>query len=424
MAERENCAHSPSTKATAKIPSISSPRWMRMRRGDGIDSRFHLSIPNLLRTVVGGNAGGSLVAVCLSNQLFEDDRTTLDDLALDRFAPLFHKEMSVGGNRTIRAKGFYWDDEDAKTTRWRPQGVTTYRSPNTRFVLVSWYGRKDEGYADRGGRISVVDNMQYFPAPGYHYGHFLLVDENVLHTPRDTRIEQVNGTLYVADSRKGQQSILEFDLANGVYEVPEERRNSLFGYQYVLRQSSSFPSPTKPSFMSYDVDRRKFLVGTYARCGRKVGTHVDSEECFNQPKNRLAWFGKDGIGSNASNASATDSLWAFSEMQGAASSRVGNDTFLWIVSSYGPVAGSHLHVVKATAYSGDCPGIDGAALDKVTTFQFAPGLEDLHVERDVFFDYDQFLWMLTEFGERMVFMTLLDRLLPRDRILTTIAATY
>jgi len=49
-------------------------------------------------------------------------------------------------------------------TRWRPQGVTTFSAKpgdddgaRRLFALVSWYGRADEGYSDRGGRVSSVD---------------------------------------------------------------------------------------------------------------------------------------------------------------------------------------------------------------------------------------------------------------------------
>eukprot|EP00956_Cyclotella_meneghiniana_P001788 scaffold1950_cov75-Cyclotella_meneghiniana.AAC.9 len=50
----------------------------------------------------------------------------------------------------ISSRGFVWDDDDASTTAWRPQGITTHRTDNSRWVLISWYGRKDEGYANRG----------------------------------------------------------------------------------------------------------------------------------------------------------------------------------------------------------------------------------------------------------------------------------
>ena len=238
-----------------------------------------------------------------------------------------------------------------------------------------------------------------------------------MHTDKYTccGIEQKNGTLYVADSRKEQQAILEFDITNGLYELPTNMVDSMFGYRYVLQQSSSFHSPTKPSFIAYDNDLNKFVIGTYARCGKKVGTHVDSEKCFTQPKNRLVWFdkNKDNNTNTDSIDSSTDSCdWNyFSEMQGAVSASIYNSTIIWVSSSYGPIANSHLHVVNAsTSFTGDCPNID-LNKDEVQIFQFPPGLEDLHIETAATND-DKNIWMITEFGARRVFKAQVNNFLP------------
>jgi len=325
----------------------------------------------------------------------------------------------------IITSGFIWNSIDAETTKWRPQGITTYHEPinDRRFALVSWYGRKDEGYSNRGGRVTFVDisdlyhNMQQHkhhlhPTSKYQYTHVLLVDENFCTLPgiHVGGIEQQNGTLYVADSRKGQQAILEFDIASGLYELPTDMMESMFGYRYVLKQSSSFRSPTKPSFMAYDIDLKKFIIGTYARCGNKVGTHIDTERCFTQPKNRLVWFDKNNDAMNSNNGSSESCDWNyFSEMQGAVSASVANSTIVWVSSSYGPIADSHLHVVNAsTSFTGECPYMD-IDLDRVPIFKFPPGLEDLHIETA---NDERYMWMVTEFGTRRVFATQVDNFLP------------
>jgi hypothetical protein len=233
-------------------------------------------------------------------------------------------------------------------------------------------------------------------------------------------IEQQNGRLYVADSRKSNDRIIEFDIVNDLYEVPSHFLDAMFGFRYLLRQSASFASPTKPSFLSYDVDNEKFVIGTYARCGPKIGIHLDSQDCLTRLENRLVWFDPKFANSNSllySNTTTKDSFqcWHyFSEMQGAASARIGNDTILWVSSSYGPIADSHLHVINMTStFTGEC--LRSQQLDdivdmmKVTIFRYPPGLEDLHIEQ---FDGVRYMWMVTEFGTRTVFATSLVDILP------------
>ena len=376
---------------------------------------FHLSIPNLLRTTFGGtNANVSLVeAVCLVRNQTSTESAIYNKISLES---VHCNKQAKPINQTfdgIASHGFLWDDQDAITTQWRPQGVTTYHYSDTRWVLVSWYGRKDEDYADRGGRISFVNVGTNYSS--YFYAHVLLVDYNFCTLPNIHvgGIEQQNGTLYVADSRKGMQRILQFDLVNDLYEVNEDKINSsvMFGHRYLLRQSASFPSPTKPSFMSYDIDNEMFVIGTYARCGPKVGIHLDSEKCLTQSNNQLVWVKPSMIDSNESSTDYLPSCWHyFSEMQGAVSARVGNDTIVWVSSSYGPIAESHLHVVNMSAFASKCIESQStnsfSVLDQVTIYRYPPGLEDLHIEQ---LNDDRFMWMNTEFGTRMVFAaSLLD----------------
>lgn len=384
---------------------------------------FHTSFSNLLRTIFGRASTPSLMeAACLYIDSTSVDTTlrkiSVDDLQYNKRATSTSK-MFHG----IVSNGFLWDEEDAITSKWRPQGVSTYHTA-TRYALISWYGRKDEGYANRGGRISFVDISKMDQCTennhcSYPYVHILLVDENYCTLPNIHvgGIEQVNNTLYVADSRKGMQQILEFDLHDGIYEIASSNSlDGLFGYRYVLRQSSSFASPIKPSFLSFDVDNGKFVIGTYARCGPKVGVHLDSISCFTQSKNQLVWFGRPETELISINATSFDDFigcWHyFSEMQGAASARVDSDTIVWISSSYGPMADSHLHVVNMTNFTGECPSKqsddDLVDLDGVTIYNFPPGLEDLHIE---LFEENRFMWMTTEFGTRMVFASSLSNLL-------------
>ena len=84
--------------------------------------------------------------------------------------------------------------------------------------------------------------------------------------------------------------------------------NIMSRYCYVLHKSSSFHSPKNP-------DNDKFVVGTYVRCGKKVGIHVDSEKYFSQLKNWPVWFDRRDIKLNDRDSNRTDSCWNyFSEM--------------------------------------------------------------------------------------------------------------
>ena len=97
--------------------------------------------------------------------------------------------------------------------------------------MISWYGRKDEGYADRGGRISFVDNNSCF----YPYVYVLLVDADFCTLPNIhvDGVESFDGALFVVDSRKGANQILQFNMNRGLFEVPSSMRNeaTFFGHR-------------------------------------------------------------------------------------------------------------------------------------------------------------------------------------------------
>ena len=391
------------------------------------DKVFHTSIQHLLHIIIfgastGGSNTGLLVnATCLVNPA-RMDSISIAQLNLTQTAVAFAKSL-IKDNIDIVSHGFYWDVDDSDTSNWRPQGITTYHynTPSCvrRFALVSWYGRAEEGYANRGGRISFVDvsTMQHEGNTGtltmttdqyYSYTHVLLVDNNYCTLPNIHvgGIEQVNGTLYVADSRDGEMNILGFDIERDLYELSSS--DEMLGFRYILRQSSSFRSPTKPSFVSYDADHSKFVVGTYFRCGGKVGKHTDSRKCFDRSENRIEWV--DMEHSKGEN-NIDNSCWKwhyFSEMQGATSAIVNNVTRVWVSSSYGPIADSHLHVVDVAPNATlDCLGASDIVhvVEDATIFRYPPGLEDLHIEQ---LSADRYMWMLTEFEPRMVFATSLS----------------
>jgi hypothetical protein len=103
---------------------------------------FHLSLPNLLRLVFGGRgkrsssdaASSDVAAVCLSNET-NFISISAGDLVMTRSASAFSAGLTSDDDddddddedgRRITSDGFLWDEEDGRTTRWRPQGVTTF----------------------------------------------------------------------------------------------------------------------------------------------------------------------------------------------------------------------------------------------------------------------------------------------------------
>lgn len=162
-----------------------------------------------------------------------------------------------------------WNRGDARTLKWRPQGITGSReqgSPaRSQWLAVSWYGREQEDYAHHGVRLSLINGEQGSPE-FLEYRHVLLVQnlEN-LGNPAMFRlpagspaynqyqgfgpipihaggIAWVGNMLYVADTQLGFRI---FDMTR-IYEVRSdptksrcgEQGGTLYGfdYRYVLPQ--------------------------------------------------------------------------------------------------------------------------------------------------------------------------------------------
>lgn len=259
-------------------------------------------------------------------------------------------------------------------------------------MAVSWYGRDEEGYADRGARVSFVDVSDPATAP---YRHVLLVDENYatfegLHAG-GLAVSPQDGHLHVPDSRSGSKRVYTFDV-NDILYVPSEDREQFYNYVYILVRKGSYDVPITPSFMSYDWDNAQILLGTFYQCS---SYHTDSGECLSASNNRLAWY---SVGE--ANATTPSCSPFFSEMQGAAS---GNDPassngqrLLWTTSSYGSGHESHLHITRLDPDA--CTAADDAVdTTDSRTVVYPPGLEDMHIWGDEG-NYYGYLWMQTEFG--------------------------
>ncbi|MBP9887071.1 MAG: HDOD domain-containing protein [Leptospiraceae bacterium] len=177
-------------------------------------------------------------------------------------------------------RGFLWDSDDSKTKKFRPQGIAGLKDGGKEYICVSWYGRQEEGsklqvveddidYRKRGARISIVE------LSSLKYRHILLVDKDKktyydkdVDTSKDAHagvmhaggIAVLNGKLHVADSRSGQGVIRVFDF-NKIKELPETE--AIHDYRFILMEEYNYKAPMKPSFISYDKDLGKILIGTF-----------------------------------------------------------------------------------------------------------------------------------------------------------------
>ena len=300
--------------------------------------------------------------------------------------------------------GFRWNKDDNKTAKWRPQGIAGFVSGNRNFLAVSWYGRKSEGYSNRGARVSIVDISN---GAAIKYRHVLLVDEKfrTFHGMHAGGLVVRKNRLHVPDSRKNANRIHVFSL-DRILEIPKPLRKKFFGYRYIMRKRASYSVPIKPSFLSYDWQADRLLVGSFHKCGK---THSDSESCRSHPNNKLVWVPL----SNPSKAFSNVCGPFFSEMQGAASGSVAgfNRPVLWSASSYGRNGISHLHI---TTFNRDSCSNRGPQMGETSVVTYPPGLEDIHISKS-----SSNLWMLTEFGphegkgnNRVVFVTRREKLLP------------
>jgi hypothetical protein len=171
--------------------------------------------------------------------------------------------------------GFRWSDEDVRTERWWPQGITTSADASDaedidgrRLLMTSWYAKPVDG-ENRGSRITVVD------IDTLEYRHVLLV---VPERTADGRIElkpllvHAGGLvwcgpyLHVAGTRRGLFSCLVDDI------IRVTSTESTFGYRYVLpvrfaydADASEGVEKMRYSFLSLDrgSDPPQLVAGEY-----------------------------------------------------------------------------------------------------------------------------------------------------------------
>lgn len=317
---------------------------------------------------------------------------TLDQISLNRYATRLAVSSSNIAKFPNFDLGFTWNDEDQDTTKWRPQGLSGITTTaNKEFIAVSWYGREEEAYDDRGVRVAFVDVSDIQGTSDIMYRHVLLVDEKykTFVNMHGGGLVQNGDLLHVPDSRVGENKVHTFSLSNIQY-IPEADRDKFYNYEYVLPKVSSYSVPITPSFMSFDFARNKVILGTFYQCS---SYHQDTSACLANTNDTLMWYEVGSVGSSSPYCAPF-----FSEMQGAASSTNtdGTTSVLWTSSSYGSSNISHLHITNlgsnfscSTSKSFSNPGF--------REITYPSGLEDMHVS-DPKSRFPNHLWMHTEFG--------------------------
>ena len=53
--------------------------------------------------------------------------------------------------------GYIWNSGDNNTNKWRPQGIAGIVTNDKKFLAVTWYGRMEANYSNRGVRVSFVN---------------------------------------------------------------------------------------------------------------------------------------------------------------------------------------------------------------------------------------------------------------------------
>jgi hypothetical protein len=302
-------------------------------------------------------------------------------------------------------RGFLWDSDDSKTKKFRPQGIAGLKDGGKEYICVSWYGRKEEGsklqvveddidYRKRGARISIVE------LSSLKYRHILLVDKDKktyydkdADTSKDVHtgvmhaggIAVLNGKLHVADSRSKPGVIRVFDF-NKIKELPEAE--AIHDYRFILMEEYNYKSPIKPSFIAYDKDLGKILIGTFA------------EEPSSSKPNLMAWYKAPENEKEATEFnSSIDKISVYrlpdkyKKIQGMAASKADNGkTILWLSTSFGADNRSNFYEMFIDINQTTPKSPEIISVSNSDSRKYPPGLEDAYLSED------NELWLLTEFA--------------------------
>jgi hypothetical protein len=172
--------------------------------------------------------------------------------------------------------GFRWNDDDVRSQRWWPQGISTSADANDdedvaghRLLVTSWYS-KHMGGENHGSRVTVVD------LDTLRYRHVLLVvpTKRFGRVTLEPLLAHAGGLvwyghyLHVAGTRRGLFTCLFDDL------IRVDSTEATFGHRYVLPVRFAYDAaatdgvePMRYSFLSLDrgTEPPHLVAGEYAR---------------------------------------------------------------------------------------------------------------------------------------------------------------
>ena len=285
----------------------------------------------------------------------------------------------------LAERGFLWSSEDSTTKKWRPQSITGMEEDGREFILVSWYGRNN--YKNRGARISVVDLTQLERDPGSNnYRHILLVDKNKNTFPdmHAGGIVALNGKLHVADSRGKYKVIRVFDL-NKIKRL--KKSEAIYNYRYILMEEYNYKAPIKPSYISYDRNKKQILIGTFAK------------KPSNSEPNLMAWFtppdkeNTKNFNENINDIAIYRLPDKYKKIQGMVCfTDSDKKQILWLSTSYGRTKRSNFYKMNIDINSNTPKNPKIITTTNSSSKKYPPGLEDAYLAKN------NQLWLLTEFA--------------------------
>lgn len=283
--------------------------------------------------------------------------------------------------------GFSWQDGDATTDHWIPQGITGLRFGDRKWVVVSWYGKDD--YKPKGFRLSFCDVTDM---SNVRYRHVLAVEPAEAEGAQGLGVYQpivmhagglaaVGDTLYVVETNAGVRA---FDVGRILPAEANKGKDCCgidastgkayaFNYRYILPQTARYELDQGGTSFSYcgidwsDEARPRLLTGNYHR--------DDKSSKYYNPPAMLAWWTLDGPRITRLERTLT---WDVERVQGAES--IGG---MLLASRSGAGSGSGGHGLLV----GTAEDFQGTKVKHA----WPDGCEDLH-----FSPHSRNLWCLTE----------------------------
>lgn len=343
---------------------------------------------------------------------------TLEDLCKADSPYLDRKAFSLTDSKKREFpkanRGFTWDKDDWGTKKWRPQGISgltfTFKEKGKKkkteqeLLVVSWYGKGS--YSKYGARISIIDinDLTNTPDSKPRYRHILLTDAdgNTLHdkaikegdvtssanndpqvsvkasTMHAGGIVVINKKLHVADSRKAYRCIRVFDL-DKIHKITGKTamEEGYGNYRYILQEEYQYEVPITPSFMSYDRDKDKILIGKFNQSPSK------------DAPNLFTWINPVHTAGETIGAYTIHRLPnKYKKIQGIAAKKYGKTQKLYLSTSYGKGNRSNFYELTIDKLN---KKPKSATIDFDPSTKYPPGLEDTYISTK------SELWMLTEF---------------------------